>query len=124
MANTQNQDAAQFANDLGGFAYEINQLIVRAMALQARQVANNYLTTLAAMATYTPNADGSPPQASGVTTADGTPNQAHPIVGINVTENVCSSMYSSVVGDFLAFATGTAAPAQEDRRGTIGLFLP
>jgi hypothetical protein len=117
-ASTQQANALTFANgSLASFASSLQNTLALAQQVQQQQSTHAYLASLQATATFAQGTDGS------TGAQDGSPNNAHPIVGVNLSYNQLNTLFATL-GDFVNFATGTAAPTAFDRRPIFGILLP
>lgn len=118
MPGTPNTRATAAAGDLMNWASALESMLTQARSLSTRVTQGNFQGNWNAMATYTPNADGTQP-----TSNDATPNAAHPIAGLNISANSLQGL-SYMVNDFITFMTSTttAAPTQ-NREATIETSL-
>lgn len=118
MPGTPNARALQAAADLAAWAASLENLLITGRVLSTRVTEGNFQGNWDAMATYTPNADGTQPGSN-----DGTPNTAHPIAGLNISASALQGL-SYMVNDVITFMTSTTqSPPQQNREATIETSL-
>lgn len=118
MPGTPNSRAIQAAQDLMNWSAALESMLGQARMLSTRVTQGAFQANWNAMATYTPNADGSQPASN-----DTTPITTHPIAGLNISPNSLQGL-SYLVNDFITFMTNaTTAPPAQNREATIETSL-
>ena len=124
---TPNSNALAFAQSIYSFTQAFAQLLESAQRIAGEQATHGYAANLSAMPTYTPDATGAPPTVNGVITPDSEPTAGNPIIALTA---FVGSFYnldtarSSLVNDFVTFATGSGAAAQATRTNQVNALLP